>query len=482
MFTNPDKVVMKLAIFILYFLVLPSVFAQKKSLNFKGVQRSLINWKTVDPYHWLDLDLWKENLKVREQNPEWESLIKNRMLKERIGKVIQCVGNCLNFRGKSFNHLKFNSILREGDEIQTDSESYLWIFLFDGTLIRLSPSSSISFKEINVGIDEFFHHARINYGNILWLTRDTRKMEESNLRETDSLFLPLDFLEANPKQKSTKIKESELERYLDINQSNLLHTKYLNRLIQENNLFVLDKPTYSLIVMPNGSVFGRSLKMEFVVLDGGASFIKKRSAEQLKLKTGEIEQEDQAHSFPASFFYRGFENRDVSELEEEFWYQIGYDGISLARSEQKNGPEYAMGEFITSRITSILVARELLLREFSHNLFRHEINVNEFAANHGYRLWGSLTKSPKEDLRKRFEFLQEYTRRIETTNLLEREKFKTRQSLRGLEYVTEPFSNRFYIRALKDYYFNRLRLTRVKDDREVLNSTSHPFWTRVRHK
>ncbi|MDH5580328.1 MAG: hypothetical protein OEY33_00335 [Bdellovibrionales bacterium] len=473
---------MNKAIFILFFLLIGPLWAQKSSLDFKGVQRSLINWKTVHPYHWLDLGIWKEDLKEREANPSWESLIKNRMLKEKIGKVIQCVGKCLNYRGKAFNQLKYNSILREGDEIQTDSESYLWIFLFDGTLVRLSPSSSISFKEINVGIDEFFLNARVNYGNILWLSRDTRLYEENNLRETDSLFLPLDFLEANPKSKMVKIKEDQLEKYLEIDKSNLEHAKKLNRLILENNLFVLDKPTYSFIVMPNGSIFGKSLKLEIVVLDGGASFLKKRSDEQLKLVAGQIEEEDNAHNFPASFYYRGFENRDVSELEEGFWYQVGYDGTNLARSAQKNGPEYAMGEYITSKITSILVARELLLREFSHKLFSHSIDVNDFAANYGYRLWGSLTKTPKEDLRKRFDFVKEYTRRVETTNLLEREKFKQRQSLRGLDYVTEPFSNRFYIRALKDYYFNRLRLTRVKDDREVLNSTSHPFWIRVRHK
>lgn len=115
-------------------------------------------------------------------------------------------------------------------------------------------------------------------------------------------------------------------------------------------------------------------------------------------------------------------------------------------------------------------------------MFEPKIDQLELARQHGYRLWGALTGLPKQDLRKRLEFLQEYTRRIETTNLLERSKFKNRLTLRGEEYITEPFSNRFYIRALKDYYFNRLKLSKVKDDRESLNSTAHPFWVKVRHK
>ncbi len=473
---------MKLLVLILFWAPFHVFAAEQGGLSFKGIQRSLIDWERVHPYHWMDLDLWREDLAEREANPQYEALVKNRMVKEKVGKVLQCVGECLNFRGKAFNHLKFNSILREGDEIQTDPNSYLWIFLFDGTMVRLSPSTSISFLEINVGKSEIFHHARINYGNVLWLSRDTRPMLEDNIRETDTLFLPLNFLEANKKNGLKSVREGELDKYLEEDMSNLNHAKKLNQLIQENNLFIDDKPSYAFIVLPNATVFGGSLKMEFVVLDGGASFFKKRSSKQLRIKTGEIKEEDEYLDMPTTLFYRGFKNKDVSSIDEDFWYQIDPNGLVLGRSSEKNGAEYAMGEFITSRITSILVARELLLRQNSYVIFDSDIDENTFAADYGYRLWGSLTAMPKEDLRKRFEFLQEYTRRIETTNLLEREKFKQQRALYGEEFVTQPFSNRFYIRALKDYYFDKLKLTRIKDDREVLNSTSHPYWIRVRHK
>lgn len=454
---------------------------RRKAIYFKGQQRSLIEWEKSSE-KWLDLEVWKAENANRENNPDWEVLAKNRLLRENMGRVIQCIGECLLHRGLKFNNADYRSGIKEGDELTTGDDSFIWVFLLDGTLVRLSPNSSISFKEINIGIDDIFLHARMNYGNILWLTRDPRMVKESNLRETDTLFLPLSMLDANTTSEKVNYTEANLYSALTVSERDLLHSKRLNKLINENNLIIDYKPTYSFLIMPNGSVFGANLQMEFVVLDGGPSFIKKRDPSQLRLKVGEIAEEDSELSAPSLFYYRGFQNKQVDLLESGFWYMATKDGTGLGKSKVKNGPEYAMGEFITHRVTSLLMARELMLRKYSTFIFEDTIDSLEFAQKHGFRLWGKLVSKPLEDMGKRIEFLIEFSRRVETTNLIEREKYKTRLRQRGLKVTEMAFSREFYKKALNHYYLNERGLEKLRSDREILNSTKNPLWKKLQNK
>lgn len=472
-------------VLLLTFLGGPKAFAQKakvrNSLFFKGQQRSLIEWEKSSE-KWLDFEVWKAERINKENNPDWEILAKNRLLRENMGRVIKCIGECLLHRGLKFSNADYRSGVKEGDELTTGKDSYIWIFLLDGTLVRLSPNSSISFKEINIGIDDIFLHARMNYGNILWLPRDPRLVKESNLRETDSLFLPLDLLDANMEIENNDYTEKNLYSALRVPENNWIHSKKLNQLINENNLIIDYKPTYSFLIMPNGSVFGANLQMEFVVLDGGPSFIKKRDQNQQRLKVGEIPDVDAELETPSLFYYRGFQNRQVTQLENGFWYMVTKDGMGLGKSQVKNGPEYAMGEFITRRVTSLLIARELMLRKYSTFIFEDIIDSVEFAQKYGFRLWGKLVSKPLEDMGKRIEFLIEYTRRIETTNLIERDKYKTRLKQRGLKITEMAFSKAFYKKALDHYFLNEQGRSKQRSDREILNSTKHPFWKKFQNK
>ena len=116
---------------------------------YKGQERSLVQWRDLDPKIWLDYKAWEVERAYRDQNPQWRIELRDILLSELVGKVVSCIGTCKIYRGKVFVNASYRSKIYEGDEIQTTEDSYAWVFLMDGTLVRIAPKSSISFKEIN---------------------------------------------------------------------------------------------------------------------------------------------------------------------------------------------------------------------------------------------------------------------------------------------------------------------------------------------
>ena len=182
---------------------------------FKDHRRSLIQWKELDHKEWLSFKKWKEEYEKREKFPPWERLKRERSLKERVGYVVDCRGECFLYRGLGKNKIQFKSTVREGDEIQTKKDSYLWLFLMDGTMVRVSPQTSLTMREINISPNEVFLHARINFGNVLWLSREGSFFDERSERETDALFHPHPLYEVLPKIDNKKIDENDLFSYLE---------------------------------------------------------------------------------------------------------------------------------------------------------------------------------------------------------------------------------------------------------------------------
>ena len=394
-----------------------SLAQQFDTVVFKDQKTSLIDWKNQDPQRWLDLSLWKRSSLLKDIEPDWERKIKERRLREKIGKVIRCVGECRIYRGEGFSNSQYRSTLREGDEVVTIGESYLWIFLLDGTLVRMSPDSSITLKELNIGTEANFLHARMNSGNILWLSRQEHKIREAKLRQTDSIFLPLKLLEANPEEKNIQMDEDNLMAFLEEDQRLLAFHHQVNQKIEKNNKLVGKKPTYSYLVMPNGTVYGKQLQMEFVVLLGSVSYIKRRS-----LMTTQLQIEED--NLSATFYYRGFINKDTFQVKDDQWYLVGEKGRKI--EPYFDDRKFLIAEYLTQRIPSIYMARELFLERYSKFIFQSDIVARELATKHGYRLWGAISEQAKEDMWQRVEFLKEYTRRIETTNLLVSSQFRRR--------------------------------------------------------
>jgi len=466
---------MKIFVFLVIFLTLISkVFAQGVDLElpqntpkYKGIKNSSFEWNDVNVKDLLSFKMWKENTDEKALYPDWETIVKERTHKELAGRFFQCVGSCRIDRAESFFNPKFRSSVYEGDEIQTLSDSYAWVFMLDGTMIRLAPESSITINEINIGSKENFLNVRVNSGNVLWLSRSEKKYKEVNEKETDLLFYPLALYDAQPDADTFNYREDRLFRFLDMPQTHLYHYRKLNRLIEENNEMVKGKKTFAFIVLPNVTVMGYSPQAEFISLMGSSSYIKAKIADDLGIE-GDLD-------FELQYQLRGYENKEFAKLNPGVWMEIDSKGKSIV--DPKTVSMFAVGEFITKRLPGIMAARELLMKDYSKVFFQESYDRRKLAIEDGYRLWGSLTaeENKKDDLNLRLEFLKEYFRRIETTNLLVTERFREKLNNRGESLKVMEYGPYFYQLALERY----LSYVEYSDDNEIgerLNSTQKKLW------
>ncbi len=451
---------------------------EKSTVLFKDQTRSTTRWGEVNPDSFLSFKEWKEQIDEKALVPEWESIVRERNHREIVGRFFQCVGVCRIDRGQSFFNPNFRTSLYEGDEIQTIGESYAWIFLFDGTMVRLSPESSINLNELNIGVKENFISARVNAGNVLWLSRHEALFEEYNIRETDVLFSPLALYEAQPVPDRKPYDENALIELVEEKQTNLNQYKNLNSLIEKNNKLTKGKPTYAFIVMPNMTLMGYNPSVEIVSLLGGKTYFKRRSPETLGLKKGGATGDEEELFLQI----RGFENKDLTKIQSDEWLMMDEKGRNYARATE-NLNWLLMGEFITKRIPSLMVARELMLERYSEFAFQDKYDPLVLATQNGYRLWGSLKKpetddAKKSDLELRLDFLKEYFRRIETTNLTVSSHFSDRLKERGESLRTMEYGNYFFIKAL-DKYYSFEEYSDEKESGEILNSTTKTLWKRM---
>ena len=454
-----------------------SFFFEVAATEFKDQKQSVTNWGSIPLNSFLSFKEWKEESDIRDQVPEWEKIIRERNHRELVGRVYQCIGTCRIDRGDSFFNGSHRTALYEGDEIQTLGDSYVWIFLFDGTMVRLSPRSSITFNELNIGEKENFLNARFNAGNILWLSRYEHLFTETNVRETDVTFFPYAEYESLPVTEKKLYMEDDLIELISENKSQVKHYKTLNETIAENNKRTMGKPTYAFLVAPNATLMGVSPSVEVVSLIGGKTFFKKRSSQTLGL--------DVKDEMPNDLYLqlRGFENKTLTTIQEDLWITVDEKGRNYAQAEDMKWLD--VGEFITKRIPSIMHGREIFLKRYSEFAFRKIYDPVVLAKNDGYRLWGKLQSSEgekKADLELRLEFLKEYFRRAETSNLLASSRFRERFEKRGEKNVTTEYGNYFFITALNKYYkFGEIQgqNSNDKETGEVLNSTTKTLWKKM---
>ncbi len=464
----------RIIIFLLSFSIMAFLnIGKAEDAYFQGYKRSLIEWQELDHKKWLSFKKWKEKYEKREKFPPWERLKREMKLKERVGHVMDCRGVCFLYRGLGKNKIRFRSIVREGDEIQTKKDSYLWLFLMDGTMVRLSPKTSITMREINISPSEVFFHARINFGNVLWLSREGSLFNELKERETDALFHPHPLFEVLPKLKKKQINENDLFSYLEDFSPTLNQYKRLNVEIKKNNSYFKSKRSMAFLVMPNGTLFGERLNVEMIVLLGGETFLKRRTFKQLGLKEKGVPE-----SLLAEVFLRGYENKKGNLIEEGQWYEIDKSGESLKVLELMEYRKFLMGEFLTQRIPTILLGREAFLKRYSSFIFNKRLTSKQLALRYGYRLWRGWD-SRKKEMKERVEYLKEYTRRVETTVLKESLKLRKRFIKRKEKVHPITYDSRFYKKAMESYYKSLAYPSSLESDKEVLNSTRHPFWGKV---
>lgn len=451
---------------------------------YKGQKRSLIDWRSLNSDEWLDYKNWEVERVFKDKNPTWMVEKRDINLNELVGKFISCIGECLVFRGKYPVNASFRTKVLEGDSIETGKDSFAWIFLVDGTLVQVAPQTSVAFKEINVSNQEVFYHVRLNEGHISWNARLNFPFKVSNLEETDQLFLPLPIAEANNDRfnvlKNQNMTEAELvKQNTSVRKENENHIKKLNELIAENNKEFTYRPSILYLVIPNGTMWGQNLLLDAFYQLGEKAYVKAKDPHDYY----EIDEKEDFVNHFSRIYYRGYVNTEAKDLSLGSWYEIFEKGKEIKEFEDGD-QKFHLAELLTKRPISMMVARELWLNKYSKPILKKSLVKIPIAKEAGYRLWNGQDGDEKSEIAQRIEFLQEYTRRVETThlNVVERLSEKLKDEMRPKKMAILD-NNHYYQKALDAYYFRLTNMYNEKTD-EVsnLNEVGSHFWLKLNAK
>lgn len=453
-------------------------FIKEDELSYKGQKKSLTKWGKINLDEFLNYNHWKFNQEKKDQNPQWESIVRERSLQEMIGRVYQCIGRCKIDRGEAHFNGNHRTALYEGDDIETMEHAYAWIYLIDGTMLRLAPRTSVTLQEINIGKVHNFISIRLNFGNAVLLSRNGKEYLEDNHRDTESIFFPYVEYETIPEFDDEKYDENNLLDVLSESKVNEKTQKKLNFLINKNNEFTKDKKTFAFIVMPNVTIMGFSPSIEMIHLLGGKSYYNLRSEKTLQHKVD--------NSFGGEEIYaqlRGFENKQFHLIIEDQWFEVNEIGNAI--SPAKDAERFNIGSFLTKRPTRILMGREIFLERYGKFVFTDANDPLKFAQEYGYRLWSEIDdkgEDSKNDLTLRVEYLKEYFRRVETTNLRSFGIYLERLKDRKLNIELLEYGDYFYTKAMDKYYLDGESKREAYSNKEVfddLNSKKKILWKKM---
>ncbi len=428
----------------------------------KGQNHSLIPWDTQDPQEWLSIDRWLLERELKDKAPDWKLRLRDDRHSERVGKVLQCHGECEIFRGLMKVKVTHLSQVNEGDELKTGPNSIAWIYLMDGTLVRVGPLSALSFQEINWSQKEVFHLVRLHQGHVFWHPRSSTDFPLDLSPETDAVSLPLLVRESNQAYFERELfqKQSDFERS---NESvKLEDTAIIAQIKKLNELKALNNPLLPpvsrvMMVAPNGTLVGKLTSFDMFHYPGGQSHFKKRLSQE-------------GHEL--SLHLRGYSSSEIQPISDETWFQIETNGRSSSKVEVITGA-LEITELLTRRIKTFELAREIWLEKYTRPVVQMLGDSKNLAIQHGYTLWG-------DNLDKRFDFLVEYTRRMETTNLKSMDNLLKKVEAVG-ELTQKEMTDTHYVGAL-NYYLKGLK-TRYTDKKmqvREMNDLQYYIWI-LRH-
>ncbi len=418
----------------------------------KGQKYSIIPWGAFSPEDWLSFEKWETERKIKDSTPDWKTRLRLTEHKELLGKMLQCRGTCSIYRGAEMVKGQHLSRIQEGDELITDKDSVAWVYVMDGSLLRLSSNSSISLYEINLSSEEILVVARLNQGHVYWSPRFHDEFPLDLNPETDSHSLPLMVKEANVQFFERNIFQGQSDQLrlqetlaLDENAMKAQFSR-LNEMKKENNQSHKMR-TRLVLITPNSTYVANGLAFDAIYLVGGPSYFKHR---------GLTEGRD------FSIQLRGYVNSETFNVEENSWYEVESSGKAYQKLTDAHGILQII-ELLTKRVKSIELAREVWFKEFSKPLLDAIQDPRKLAVDHGYTLWG-------QELLKRIDFILEYSRRVETTHLRSIENLLDRIESKGIkgrqELSDEPYrkSLNHYLLGLKSRYDRKnLRVREMSD-------------------
>lgn len=428
----------------------------------KGQGYSIIPWRGIDPEGFLNIDYWLIDRELKDVTPDWRIRLRDQRHLELMGKVLKCVGTCPVYRGVDKANVEHLSRIAEGDEFRTEKDSYAWVYLVDGSLIRLGAETSVSFHEMLVSSTEIFYLLRLNYGHAFFHPRYQEEIKPNFHPETDSVFLPLMLREVNVewferKRFSSQSDREHLTEVMDLKDLAIQdQVTQLNALKKKNNDFLKEKNrseilTKVMMVAPNVTVSAAQSSFNFIHVPGEKSWFRRSQG------TGSFSME-----------LRGYTNTSVPVENPDVWTEVEASGRSATISSPRGGLDVA--ELMTKRIQTIEFAREVWMEKYSLAILESIDRPKKLGIEYGYRLW------LEADLRKRQVFLSEYTRRMETTNLRSVENLLTKLEAAG-ETPRRELSAHIYEKALNHYLLGlKTRYTQKKMRVREMHDLEYYVW------
>lgn len=415
----------------------------------KNQKYSLIPWDRIDPEAWMDVQVWLRERGIKDKIPNWKLRLRDDRQFEHVGKILQCRGSCEVYRGTMKASVQHLSRLDEGDELRTSEDTVAWVFLIDGTLIRIGPKSSVSFQEINWSRDQIFYLVRLNQGHIYWHPREKEDYPLELSPETDAFSLPLMVREANQQffERDIFQKQTDLQRSLETTMlEETAITQQIARINElRNSTAALSIPKAKvMLVAPNVTAISSLTSFDIFHYPGGKSYFKAR-------KSGDL-----------SINLRGYSDTATHKIEDLSWHEVEPSGRSYEKVSSVTG-QLEITELLTRRIKSIELAREIWLQQYTLPILSSLGTPEELATKHGYFVWGP-------DIQQRFSFLLEYTRRMETTNLKSMENLLEKLQAIGEVNQKEMDDGHYqaalnsYLLQLKKRYINKRMQVREMSD------------------
>lgn len=461
-------------VLIFFLLVSTTVFSaekvgEKDGFLYRNQKISTIDWRDINEQNWLDLSLWKKDRVWREKVGNWRLYYQEIKLVEPVGKLIECVGNCIVHRGEKREKFKpvFKSKIVERDEFSTGEKSYAYVYLLNGTLMRLSPNTSVSVNEFNINKSGSFVYIRVNFGQVLTIPRHNLDFTVRKESETDIIFYPLTFYQAHMNvMDKDRFSEDELFKYTMLKKRYEKKYIWLNELINKHQT-VEQQRTVILFSTSNGSLSTSNTITDVISMKNGDSFVRVRSGEGLYY-------DQSPEHIEAYFNIRENVNLENESLDLDKWYSITNKNNSFSYYPEGDKRFY-MPSLITRRIPSILVARELFVERYSKYLLEKNLTKKLLATRYSFRLWDEWGTNGDSD--KRLEFLKKYTQKVEYKNVREKAKLFARLSKRGEKVVIGNYNESYYADAVREYFFSqKKRASRFDLKTGVLNSTRKKFW------
>lgn len=425
----------------------------------KGQSHSLIKWDEMDTEAWMNVNFWIKEREIKDKNADWKLRLRDIKQNELMGKLLSCSGTCHIYRGTNFATGSHLSRFEEGDELKTQKDSVAWVYLMDGTLLRVGPESSVSLLEVNFTKDQAFLLIRLNEGHVFWHSRKRELHKVDTSPETDSASLPLMVREANQQFFERKIYQGQLDQQhmnaiinLDDDSIKEQYKKINEYLVSNNESFNFTSRV--MIVTPNATLKTQNQSLDVVYLPAGKTYFKKRESEKVTLEL------------------RGYLSEGRIPIIENKWVEIDSSGKNYALLSDPPA-ELQIVELLTKRIRSFELAREIWLKEFTFPIIAMMNDPKALAINFGYALW-------EDELEERINFLHEYTRRIETTNLKSIETLSRKLEREG-QKINKELSQIYYQKTLNHYLMGlKVRYTSKKMQVREMNDLQYYVWI-LRH-